>query len=140
MFGNPRYPSYQVFLAAAIAALVTMVLMPLFIKMMRHEGVGQQIRADGPEQHLIKQGTPTMGGVVMIAAIMITCFLQARWTVDLKLAVAATLATGSLGLLDDIADLAQAKCLNSRSLLRDSADRGLGKSNCQFSHSPVLLP
>ena len=63
MFGNPSYPSYQVFLAAAIAALVTMVLMPLFIKMMRHEGVGQQIRADGPEQHLIKQGTPTMGGV-----------------------------------------------------------------------------
>lgn len=111
MFGNPRYPSYQVFLAAAIAALVTMVLMPLFIKMMRHEGVGQQIRADGPEQHLIKQGTPTMGGVVMIAAIMITCFLQARWTVDLKLAVAATLATGSLGLLDDIESVAHKRSL-----------------------------
>ena len=111
MFGNPSYPSYQVFLAAAIAALVTMVLMPLFIKMMRHEGVGQQIRADGPEQHLIKQGTPTMGGVVMIAAIMITCFLQARWTVDLKLAVAATLATGSLGLLDDIESVAHKRSL-----------------------------
>ena len=111
MFGNPHYPSYQVFLAAAIAALVTMVIMPFFIKMMRHEGVGQQIRADGPEQHLIKQGTPTMGGVVMIAAVLITCFLQARWTPDLKLAVAATLATGSLGLLDDIESVAHKRSL-----------------------------
>jgi phospho-N-acetylmuramoyl-pentapeptide-transferase len=111
MFGNPQYPTYQVFLAAAIAALVTMVLMPLFIRMMRHEGVGQQIRADGPEQHLIKQGTPTMGGVVMLAAVIITCMIQARWTTDLKLAVAATLATGSLGLLDDIESVAHKRSL-----------------------------
>ena len=111
MFGNPRYPSYQVFLAAAISALITMVLMPLFIKMMRHEGVGQQIRADGPEQHLIKQGTPTMGGVVMLAAVLITCFLQASWTPNLKLAMAATLATGSLGLLDDIESVAHKRSL-----------------------------
>ncbi len=111
MFGNPRYPSYQVFLAAAIAALVTMILMPLFIKMMRHGGVGQQIRADGPEQHLIKQGTPTMGGVVMLTAVIITCLLQAKWTAELNLAVAATLATGSLGLLDDIESVAHKRSL-----------------------------
>ena len=111
MFGNPRYPTYQVFLAAAIAAGVTMILMPLFIKMMRHEGVGQQIRADGPEQHLIKQGTPTMGGVVMLAAVIITCMIQAHWSSDLKLAMAATLATGSLGLLDDIESVAHKRSL-----------------------------
>ncbi len=111
MFGNPRYPSYQVFLAAAIAAAITALLMPLFIKMMRHEGVGQQIRADGPEQHLIKQGTPTMGGVIMLLAVIITCMLQAKWTTDLKLAVAATLATGSLGLLDDIESVAHKRSL-----------------------------
>jgi phospho-N-acetylmuramoyl-pentapeptide-transferase len=111
MFGNPRYPTYQVFLAAAIAALVTMVLMPLFIRMMRHEGVGQQIRADGPEQHLIKQGTPTMGGVVMLAAVIITCMIQAKWTIDLRIAVGATLATGSLGLLDDIESVAHKRSL-----------------------------
>ena len=111
MFGNPRYPTYQVFLAAAIAALITMLIMPLFIKMMRHEGVGQQIRADGPQQHLVKQGTPTMGGVVMLLAIMLTCMIQARWTNDLKLAVAAMLATGSLGLLDDIESVAHKRSL-----------------------------
>lgn len=111
MFGNPRYPTYQVFLAAAIAALITMVVMPLFIKMMRHEGVGQQIRADGPQQHLVKQGTPTMGGVVMLLAVILTCMIQARWSADLKLAVAATLATGSLGLLDDIESVAHKRSL-----------------------------
>ena len=111
MFGNPRYPTYQVFLAAAIAALITMVIMPLFIKMMRHEGVGQQIRADGPQQHLIKQGTPTMGGVVFLLAVLITCFLQASWTVDLTLAVIATYLTGSLGLLDDIESVAHKRSL-----------------------------
>ena len=70
MFGNPRYPTYQVILAAAISAVITMVVMPFFIKMMRHEGVGQQIRADGPERHLIKQGTPTIGGAVMLIAVI----------------------------------------------------------------------
>ncbi len=111
MFGNPRYPTFQVFLAAAIAAVLTVLLMPLFIRLMRHEGVGQQIRADGPQQHLIKQGTPTMGGVVMLAAVFITCCIQAKWTTDLKLAVAATLATGSLGLLDDIESVAHKRSL-----------------------------
>ena len=111
MFGNPQYPTYQVFLAAAIAALITMVFMPLFIKMMRHEGVGQQIRADGPEQHLIKQGTPTMGGVVMLLAVILTCMVQAKWTPDLRLAMGAMLATGSLGLLDDIESVAHKRSL-----------------------------
>lgn len=111
MFGNPRYPSYQVFLAAAISALITMVVMPFFIKMMRHEGVGQQIRADGPQQHLVKQGTPTMGGVVMLLAVILTCLIQAKWTTGLKLAMAATLATGSLGLLDDIESVAHKRSL-----------------------------
>ncbi|MDI9589721.1 MAG: phospho-N-acetylmuramoyl-pentapeptide-transferase [Acidobacteriota bacterium] len=111
MFGNPRYPTYQVFLAAAIAALITVVLMPLFIRMMRHEGVGQQIRADGPQRHLVKQGTPTMGGVVMLVAVIITCMIQARWTPDLRIALGAVLATGSLGLLDDIESVAHKRSL-----------------------------
>lgn len=111
MFGNPSYPTYQVFLSAGIAALVTGLLMPLFIKLMRHEQIGQQIRADGPERHLIKQGTPTMGGVVILVGVMFTCVLMASWTRDLVLAVVATLATASLGLLDDIESVAHGRSL-----------------------------
>ncbi|QOY60072.1 phospho-N-acetylmuramoyl-pentapeptide-transferase [Thermophilibacter immobilis] len=111
MIGNPAYPTYQVFLAIAIAAAVTGLLMPLFIRLMRYEGLGQQIRADGPQRHLVKQGTPTMGGIVILVGVLVTCALLARWTTDLVLAVVVTLATGSLGLLDDVESVAHGRSL-----------------------------
>ena len=111
MIGNPAYPTYQVFLAVGLAALVTGVLMPLFIRLMRHEGVGQQIRADGPQRHLVKQGTPTMGGVIMLVGVLVSCALIAEWTPGLVLAVGAMLVTGSLGLLDDIESVAHGRSL-----------------------------
>ena len=111
MFGNPSYPTYQVFIAAALAALLTGLLMPAFIRLMRYEGLGQQIRADGPQRHLQKQGTPTMGGVIILLGVVITCALQAHWTAELILATLAMLATGSLGLLDDIESVAHKRSL-----------------------------
>ena len=111
MLGNPSYPTYQVFIAMAVAAVIVLVLMPVFIRFMRREGVGQQIRADGPQRHLVKQGTPTMGGVVILVALLATCVLMAKWTGDLILAVVATFATGSLGLLDDIESVAHKRSL-----------------------------
>ena len=111
MIGNPAYPTYQVFLAVGIAALVTGLLMPFFIKLMRHEGVGQQIRADGPQRHLIKQGTPTMGGVIILVGVLASCGLVAQWTPALVLAVLVMLVTGSLGLLDDIESVAHGRSL-----------------------------
>lgn len=109
--GNPAYPTYQVFLAAGIAALVTGLLMPLFIRLMRHEGVGQQIRADGPQRHLVKQGTPTMGGIVIIVGVLVSVGLLGTWSPSLALAVGAMLVTGSLGLLDDIESVAHGRSL-----------------------------
>ncbi len=111
MIGNPNYPSYQVFLAIAVAAAITGAVMPLFIRAMRKDGIGQQVRADGPESHLVKQGTPTMGGVVMLAGVVVTVFLIAKWTPELVLAVLAMLVTGSLGLLDDIESVAHKRSL-----------------------------
>jgi phospho-N-acetylmuramoyl-pentapeptide-transferase len=52
-----------------------------------------------------------MGGVVMLAAVILTCMIQAKWTIDLRIAVGATLATGSLGLLDDIESVAHKRSL-----------------------------
>ena len=111
MIGNPAYPTYQVFLAVGIAALVTGLVMPLFIRLMRYEGIGQQIRVDGPQGHLVKQGTPTMGGVVILVGVLASCALVAEWTPSLVLAVVATLVTGSLGLLDDIESVAHGRSL-----------------------------
>lgn len=111
MIGNPQYPTYQVFLAVLVSGVITLVLMPLFIRLMKREGVGQQIRADGPQRHLIKQGTPTMGGVVILIAMLLSTILLAEWKPNLILAVAAILLTGALGLFDDIESVAHERSL-----------------------------
>lgn len=111
MIGNPEYPTYQVFLAIGIAGLVVLLVMPLFIRLMKHEGVGQQIRADGPKRHLTKQGTPTMGGLVILLSVLVTCAILSQWSTELILAVVATMLTGCLGLLDDIESVAHARSL-----------------------------
>ena len=51
MLGNPAYPTYQSFIAFGIAALVALVLMPLWIRVLKYEHIGQQVRADGPQRH-----------------------------------------------------------------------------------------
>jgi len=111
MFGNPRYPTYLVFLGFGIAALLTGLLMVPFIRLMRHEKLGQQVRADGPERHLQKQGTPTMGGIVLLLGTTIACLVQARMTPNIIVALGTTIATGSLGLLDDIESVAHKRSL-----------------------------
>lgn len=111
LIGDPAYPTYQVFLSVLIAALITGLAMPFFIRIMKNGGIGQQIRADGPEQHLIKQGTPTMGGLIMLVGVTVTCLIMSPLTPELICALVAMLVTGSLGLLDDIESVAHKRSL-----------------------------
>ncbi|MCI1665538.1 MAG: phospho-N-acetylmuramoyl-pentapeptide-transferase [Atopobiaceae bacterium] len=111
MLGDARYPTYTVFLAVGIAALIVIILMPAFIRLMRKDGVGQQVRADGPQSHLVKQGTPTMGGVIILISLLLTCVLLARWTPDLICCIVVTFATALLGLLDDIESVSHGRSL-----------------------------
>lgn len=111
MIGNSAYPTYQAFLALGIAAIISAILMPLWIRALKFEGIGQQVRADGPKRHLVKQGTPTMGGVVILVAVTITCLLMAKITIELILVLAAMLATGLLGLIDDVTSVTHGRSL-----------------------------
>ncbi len=111
MLGNASYPTYQAFLALGIAALITIVLMPLWIKILKYESIGQQVRADGPKRHLVKQGTPTMGGVVILIAIVLTCLIMAKHTTEMLLVLIATVATGVLGLIDDLTSVTHGRSL-----------------------------
>ena len=95
------YPTFLVFLAIVVAIVVTMMLMPAWIKFLKGSHIGQQVRADGPESHLVKQGTPTMGGVIMLIAVIVTVFLVGHATVEMFALVIATILTGCLGLIDD---------------------------------------
>lgn len=95
-----RYPTFVVFISVFLSIVFTMVLMPFLIKVMRQGHIGQQVRAEGPESHMVKQGTPTMGGVVMlIAAIIATLPSIAR--PEIVVLTLTTLAAGLLGFYDD---------------------------------------
>lgn len=111
LIGNPAYPTYQVFITLILSGVITAVVMPLFIRILKKDGIGQQIRADGPERHLIKQGTPTMGGAVILTAVLVSCLIMAPLTPDLVLALLAMLVTGALGLMDDIESVAHKRSL-----------------------------
>ena len=111
MINTGAYPTYTVFSAVAVSAIIVMVLMPFFIKLMRHRGMGQQVRADGPGTHLVKQGTPTMGGAIIIASVLVTLVFFARWTPALLLGVAVLVACALLGLADDIESVSHGRSL-----------------------------
>ena len=58
----------SVLIAAGLALMISILSTPLAIRAFRRHGMGQEIRDDGPESHLSKKGTPTMGGTVIVAA------------------------------------------------------------------------
>lgn len=95
------YPTFLVFVAIVVAIAVTMVLMPAWIKFLKSSHIGQQVRADGPESHLVKQGTPTMGGVIMLVSVILAALVVGHPTPETFALLIATVLTGCLGLIDD---------------------------------------
>jgi phospho-N-acetylmuramoyl-pentapeptide-transferase len=114
------YPTFMVFLAIFVALTLTMILLPVWIRLLRIRQIGQQVRADGPQRHMVKQGTPTMGGVVIIAAVILTVVLFGQFevssqkTIALILVVLVTLITGVLGLIDDASKVIKERSLGLR--------------------------
>ncbi|MEF9877071.1 MAG: phospho-N-acetylmuramoyl-pentapeptide-transferase, partial [Gordonibacter sp.] len=106
-----QYPTFLVFLAIVAAIVVTMVLTPLWIKLLRSSQIGQQVRADGPESHLVKQGTPTMGGVVMLVAVVAVALCIGIPTPETFVLLGATVLTGLLGLVDDASKVVKERSL-----------------------------
>ncbi len=91
----------QIVIPAAIAFLVTVVATPLIIPVLRRIKAGQSIREDGPQSHMVKSGTPTMGGVAIIVGVLITCLTSGETTRDMLVILGAFVAFGILGFLDD---------------------------------------
>lgn len=91
----------QIGITTAIAFVITVILTPLIIPVLKKIKAGQSIREEGPQSHLVKSGTPTMGGLAMIGAVLITCLTSGKTTRDMLIIVAAFVAYGILGFLDD---------------------------------------
>lgn len=96
------YNTFRAGGALVTALLIAFVLGPSVIRRLERLKVGQVIRSEGPESHQVKAGTPTMGGILMIAASVISTLLWARLDNPYTwLCIAALLFMGGIGLLDD---------------------------------------
>jgi phospho-N-acetylmuramoyl-pentapeptide-transferase len=97
-----RYLSFRIIYAAVTAFLIAFVLAPWLIRKLHEIRVGQQVREDGPHRHLAKAGTPTMGGLLILFAVLLSTLLWADLTNRyVWLVILATLAFGSVGFVDD---------------------------------------
>lgn len=101
-FGVFQYLTFRGILGVLTALFISLLLGPTMIRRLNHLQVGQTVRSDGPKTHLTKTGTPTMGGTLILAAIITSTLL---WS-DLSnhyvwIVVLVTLAFGLIGFIDD---------------------------------------
>ena len=97
-----RYITFRAAYAAITALLVCFVLGPPMVEWLGRLRLGQKIRAEGPQAHLAKAGTPTMGGILIVTAIVLPTLLWGNFhSRPVWIALAATVWLGALGFLDD---------------------------------------
>lgn len=107
---------YRVLEAMILALALSILPMPAFIRWLRRRGIGQYVREDGPQLHMAKEGTPTMGGVIIVLASLASYFLfGVRKEAGVGFALCfALLCCGLLGFADDLAKLRRARSLGIR--------------------------
>jgi phospho-N-acetylmuramoyl-pentapeptide-transferase len=97
-----QYLTFRSILAALTALLVGLCCGPVMIKWLKKLQIGQVVRDDGPQSHLSKSGTPTMGGVLILLAVLVSCLLWGDLhQASLWLAMLVMLGFGVIGWVDD---------------------------------------
>lgn len=90
-----------ILLSLGVSFILAVLFGPLFIPLLRRLKFGQQIRTDGPQTHLKKSGTPTMGGVIIMLALLISFVKFAEFSSEFWVLLTASLGFGIVGFLDD---------------------------------------
>ncbi len=101
----------RVLIAALTALIISVVAGPKFIEFLRHNEFGQHIREEGPEHHNVKQGTPTMGGLLFLLAATIAFLAVSHYKLQALLVLFVTLGCGAIGFLDDYIKLTHRRSL-----------------------------
>jgi phospho-N-acetylmuramoyl-pentapeptide-transferase len=101
----------RVLIAALVGLIVSIVIGPRFIEFLRNNEFGQHIRQEGPEHHIAKQGTPTMGGLMILFATTIAFLPVSHYRLQSLTILFATLACGAIGFLDDFTKLTHSRSL-----------------------------
>ncbi|MFN8058841.1 MAG: phospho-N-acetylmuramoyl-pentapeptide-transferase [Vicinamibacterales bacterium] len=101
-FNVARYITFRTAAASITALAISLLMGPWLIRKLREFQIGQIIRQAGPESHKAKAGTPTMGGLLILASALVPTLLWADLTnAYVWIAVVATAAFGGVGFLDD---------------------------------------
>ncbi|MGB9035989.1 phospho-N-acetylmuramoyl-pentapeptide-transferase [Arthrobacter sp. UCD-GKA] len=142
-------------MGSGIALIFTMVTMPLFIRMLKRRQYGQVVRDDGPTSHATKSGTPTMGGVVIIAAVILSYFathgllsLMGRPSAGVTSSGLLLLllfgGMGVVGFLDDFIKIAKKRSLGLRAwekiVLQAAVGIGFAVLALNFPNEKGLTP
>lgn len=93
--------SLSVFMPVIISFLISVVFCPILIPFLRKLKFGQTEREEGPQSHLKKNGTPTMGGLVILASILLTSLIYIGKYTEILPVLFMTLGFGLIGFLDD---------------------------------------
>ena len=97
-----RYITFRTAYAIMTALIISWLIGPYVIRLLRSLQVGQVVRDDGPQSHLSKAGTPTMGGVLLLAALGVSVLLWGNLgTPYVWLLLGTTLCFGAIGFYDD---------------------------------------
>ena len=117
----------RVLAAGVVAMIVSIVVGPKFIAFLRKNEFGQHIREELPEAHRVKQGTPTMGGLLILVVATAAFLAVSKYKVPALTVLFVTLGCGAIGFLDDFIKLTHRRSLGLRGrwkLLAARADHG----------------
>ena len=107
-----QYVTFRTAYASVTALLISLLFGRRFINALKRWNIGQQIREEGPQAHIAKRETPTMGGLLVIASVVISTLLWARLSsVYVWIIIFATMAFGAVGFADDYLKLVKRRSL-----------------------------
>ena len=102
LFNVFKYITFRTVMATLTALMISFLLGRPLIDYLREFQIGQMIRDDGPKSHLEKSGTPTMGGVLILFAMTLSCLLWTRLdNIYFFIVIGVVLSYGAIGFLDD---------------------------------------
>lgn len=96
----------EIFIPLIISFVITVLMAPLFIPVLKRLKFGQHIREEGPKAHYAKAGTPTMGGIIILLAVTLTCAAFVPRSPQFLILMVAALGYGLIGFLDDFIKIA----------------------------------
>lgn len=101
----------RVFIAGLIAMVFSIVTGPKFIEFLRRNELGQPIREEGPAGHVVKQGTPVMGGLLILLCALLPFLALSKFSLPALTVLFLTVACGAIGFLDDFIKLRHRRSL-----------------------------